>query len=90
MKDNFSALDLLSCGDFAFVLPASPSGKKKKGSLLDRRKAKNKKAISRLIPLITNRWPLGREQPGCHGWPVALSWPTHDITAFTGPGDTIA
>jgi hypothetical protein len=83
MHDDFSALDLLSCGGFRLsAAPAeAPTGKKR--HFLQNRKptSTGKRRLAFLLPLLGGKIRRRVDARNLQGWPVPLSWPTKDIAS---------
>ena len=98
MKDDFSALDLLSIDGFR--LSPEPLKKKKKGKKAKKAKKKEQRALllskpdalkvptrrrlAALLPLLGRRF-IHRDllRQSLQGWPVSLSWPAPDQAGKT-------
>ena len=87
MKDDFSALDLLSIGGFRISSgPVEPVAAKPKSKFgFGRRQPKGKRGFKRgltggltlLLPFLAGK--VGRRRDKLQGWPVTLSWPQGDV-----------
>jgi hypothetical protein len=76
MRDDFNALDFLSCGGFRFSAQPDSRPKKKRFGLR-RKKVKAKRKFPKLFPFHAGK--KAARSGSLEGWPVTLSWPTHDL-----------
>jgi hypothetical protein len=81
MRDDFSALDLLSAGGFHWSSDGKKLPKKKKLFAFPRRKPRaqaKRLPLTEFLPMLAAKV----KQPGAkrllRGWPVTLSWPGSD------------
>ena len=91
--DDFSALDLLSCGGFRLSAGLAETPVPQKKRFFDRRprRSGSKGRLASLLPLISRKLPRSNSSKGLKGWPIALSWPTKEVISqelwMLDPGD---
>jgi hypothetical protein len=95
MHDDFSALDVLSCGGFRWSSrPLPPTRQRVKKALFSLRRRTSKPAVKRrftaLLPMLAAKMRRPEGRRGLQGWPVALSWPTRDVPNGWGDHGTLS
>ncbi len=83
MRDDFSALDFLSCGGFRLSPPKPPRKAKRKFTLPRpcRAKTADKRGLGSLLPFLASKVQPPTKPGLFEGWPVPLSWPRVESTS---------